>query len=613
VTDDCTTCGISRRAVLKGAGAVATVAVAVPAFGTSVAFASTNATRRGDVIVNVFLRGGMDGLSVVVPRNEGAGASHYLAARPTLAVDPGATIPLTSDFGMHPAMSALMPVWNRGDLALLPTAGFPVNNRSHFTVQRQMDYGLGTTAAGVNGWLARHLDLMPETDPVGVRAADMPRGQRSMSGSTVSITMGSVSSFRVNGFTGPGGMAQAALRELHSGTSNIVTDRALQALDALDLVAAAPISPPANGAVYPATGRGRQFGEHMRQIAQLIRADVGLEAAATQGNLSWDTHANQGTYLSGTNRESLGALAQVLAAFAQDLGPMMDRVTVVLMTEFGRTFRENGNGGTDHGRASTVFVMGGGIRGGLYGDWPGLAPDDIDRNGLRVTVDYRYVLADILQHRLDSHSLGQVLPGFVIDEARRLNLADPLPPVEEVDDIDETDETEDDSADDEAPIVVIGSVAASTYRWDAPGGGVVYVDVPAPADDPTVAQIETIRDQLGAATASYLLMTIDNSLGAEPVTAPVTLLAGASGTTSYRPAWVLLDLWVGEGIHPDAAALAASLHDSSTVAPGAVGPVVLAASGPLPEFSEVRLDTAAGEVVLVLDEVDLSESLEPVP
>jgi hypothetical protein len=157
-----------------------------------------------------------------------------------------------------------------------------LNNRSHFTVQRQMDFGLGTTAGGVTGWVARHLDLAPEILPVGVRAADMPRGQRSMAGSTVSITMGSVSSFRVNGFTGPGGVAQTALRELHSGGSNIVTDRAVQALDALDLVAAAPISPPANGAVYPATGRGRQFGEHMRQIAQLIRADVGLEAAATQ-------------------------------------------------------------------------------------------------------------------------------------------------------------------------------------------------------------------------------------------------------------------------------------------------------------------------------------------
>jgi uncharacterized protein (DUF1501 family) len=608
VTDDCTSCGISRRTVLKGAGAVTTVALAVPTLGTGVAFASTNATRRGDVVVNVFLRGGMDGLSVVVPRHEAAGTAHYLAARPTLAVDPAASIPLNADFGLHPAMGAIMPVWNRGDLALLPTAGFPLNNRSHFTVQRQMDFGLGTTAGGVTGWVARHLDLAPEILPVGVRAADMPRGQRSMAGSTVSITMGSVSSFRVNGFTGPGGVAQTALRELHSGGSNIVTDRAVQALDALDLVAAAPISPPANGAVYPATGRGRQFGEHMRQIAQLIRADVGLEAAATQANLSWDTHANQGGYLAGTNRDSLEALAQVLAAFAQDLGPDLDRVTVVLMTEFGRTFRENGNGGTDHGRASTMLVMGGGIRGGLYGDWPGLAPADIDGNGLRVTVDYRYVLADILEHRLGNAALGQVLPGFVVDETRRLNLADPLTPAElGPDDSDDVTDQEPESE----PLVVSTAPAVASYRWDAPGGGVVTFDVPAPVDDDGVAQLESLRHALGAPDAAYVSAMLDNRSGTDPLAPPVVILVGPDGSTSYREAWVLVEMWrtgaTDETADQEVAATVAVLQQASPVAPGAVGRVILAASGSIPPVTEVRVDAGTGEVVLTPAGIDLVE------
>jgi uncharacterized protein (DUF1501 family) len=612
VTDDCTSSGISRRAVLKGAGAVTTVALAVPAFGTSVAFASPNATRRGDVVVNVFLRGAMDGLSVVVPRHEGAGASHYLRARPTLAVDPAATIPLSTDFGLHPAMDALMPVWSRGDLALVPTAGFPLDNRSHFTVQRQMDLGLGTIGGGGNGWLARHLGLKPVTGPVGVRAADMPRGQRSMAGSTVPMTMGSVSSFGVNGFTGPGGAAQAALRELHSVGSSIVTDRALQALDALDLVAAAPISPPANGAVYPATGRGRQFGEHLRQIAQLIRADIGLEAAATQANLGWDTHANQGTHLSGTNRESLEALAQVLSAFAQDLGPLMDRVTVVLMTEFGRTFRENGNGGTDHGRASTLFVMGGGIRGGLYGDWPGLAPADIDGNGLRVTVDYRYAIADILQHRLDDPALGRVLPGFLVDEARRLNLAEPLASPETAEDEDEAEAERS-----EPPIVARAPGAASTYVWVSPAGGEVRVAVPAPLDDPTRAEVEAVREALGAASASYLLATLDNSAGTEPLALPIARLAGDAVVSSHRAAWALVDVWrsttTDEDADRQAVELVTRMRSATPVAPGAVGHVLLAASGPLPAFTEVRIDTGYGEVVLAPEGIGLVTSLDPVP
>lgn len=617
---DCEPCGISRRAVIKGAGAATTVALALPAMGTSVAFASTNATRRGDVIVNVFLRGGMDGLSVVVPRVDAAGAGFYQAARPTLAVDPGAALPLNNDFGLHPAMSSLMPIWSRGDLALLPTCGFPINNRSHFTVQRQIDHGMGTTASSPNGWLARHLDLMPELDPVGVRAADMPRGQRSMYGSTVSITMGSVASFRVNGFTGSGGAAQAALRELHSVGSNVVTDRANQALEALDVVAAAPISPPANGAMYPSTGRGRRFGEHMRQIAQLIRADVGLEAAATQANLGWDSHANQGRFTDGSNRNSLEALAQVLAAFATDLGPLMDRVTVVLMTEFGRTFAENGNGGTDHGRASTAFVMGGGIRGGLYGDWPGLAPGDIDRNGLRVTVDYRYVLADIVEHRLGNMALDQVLPGFVLDPAQRLNLADPLPPVAETpaepdpEEVVEIDEPEPAA---EAIVVAPPIASSASYLWSSPDGASIRVDLPAPADDPTRVEIEAIRMALGEAPISYALALVDNSGASTATVAPVLVVSGEDGVLTYREAWVLADLWRRSAtdvlLAQQAGELVTRLQATATVAPGSIAAVLLAAPGEQESILEVRLATPQGDVVLAPTAIDLTELVDATP
>ena len=430
----CTTCTpperkrLSRRAVLKGVGAVGTVAVAAPGWG-SMAFASNNATRVGDVVVNIFLRGGMDGLSVVVPRNEATGADHLAAARPTLAVDPASVIPLTTDFGLHPMMAPLMNVWNADRLALIPAAGFPYNDRSHFAVQRKMDEGLDNGVVG-SGWLARHLDNTVSPGPDGLRAVSLPNGQRSLSGSSVAVTLRSTDTFRVDGFRNngdSGAMVRAALQDLHAvDPGSVVNSRAHEALLALDVVNNAPTSDPANGAVYPTGGRGRNTGRVLAEVAELIRADVGLEAVATEANFGWDLHDNFGNQTDGRQAQNLNALAEVLAAFAQDLGSDMDRVTVVVMTEFGRTFRENGGAGVDHGRASTMFVMGGGIRGGLYGDWPGLAPADVDRNGLRVTVDYRTVLADVLQHRLVTGNMGAVLPGFVDDPDRRLNLALPL-------------------------------------------------------------------------------------------------------------------------------------------------------------------------------------------
>lgn len=605
-TTDCEPCRISRRALIKGAGAATTVAVAVPALGASAAFASTNATRRGDVVVNVFLRGAMDGLSFVVPRHEGAGTSHYLAARPTIAVDPAAVLPLTDDFGLHPTMSALLPLWQSGRMALVPTAGFPVNDRSHFTVQRQMDYGASRSGGG-SGWLARHLNAVPGTDPIGVRAANIPFGQRSMQGATVSVTMGSVESFRVNGFTGSGGMAQAALRALHDGGASVVDQRARQALDALDLVAAAPIAPPANGAAYPRTGRGRRFGESMRQIAQLIRADVGLEAAATESSLGWDYHSDFGAYTGGPMQQSLQALAEVLAAFAADLGPLMEKVTVVVMTEFGRTFRENGNAGTDHGRASTMVVFGGGIRGGLYGDWPGLAPGDIDGNALRVTVDYRDVLADVVEHRLGNPDLAAVLPGYVSDPARRLNLAEPLeepaPVAAPVEVAPESIVVAAPAAGDEGGTSTGSDPGPAAYAGRTADGVGVEVTVPAPADAADVASLEDARAALGAVASSYVAVRIDNVAGSTAVVPPlVTVLNAAGAPAAYREAWIVLEEWIAAAPPTAdtaaAADLATAIRDRSTVPPGATAELALVAAGVPSDVAEVRIGAGATSLVL---------------
>jgi uncharacterized protein (DUF1501 family) len=437
IAHSCGTCApvearrISRRAVLKGAGAVTTVAIATPGLG-SMAFASNNLTRTGDIVVNIFLRGGMDGLSIVAPLPDSVDAPRLAAARPDLNVDPTTLLPLHDSFGLNPVMDALMPMWAANKLALIPTAGFPSGDRSHFAVQRKMDEGLASGAVG-SGWLARHLDNTLSAGPVGLRAASLPNGQRSLSGSSVAVTMNSTDSFRVDGFKNngnSGAMVRAALAELNTiAGGKLVNQRAQEALAAIDQVNSARATATRNSALYPQSGPGRYVGGLLAQVAQMIRADVGLEAVATEANFGWDLHDNFGIANSGSQARNLKALADVLAAFATDLGPDLDRVTVVVMTEFGRTFMQNGGLGVDHGRASTMFVMGGGIRGGLYGTWPGLDAAAIDGNALRVTVDYRSVLADILQYRLATGNMATVLPGYVDTPDKRLNLALPLAPV----------------------------------------------------------------------------------------------------------------------------------------------------------------------------------------
>jgi hypothetical protein len=257
--------------------------------------------------------------------------------------------------------------------------------------------------------------------------------------------------------------------------------------------------------------------------------------------------------------------------------------------------------------------MGGGIRGGLYGDWPGLAPGEIDRNGLRVTVDYRYVLADILEHRLGSPAMAQVLPGFLIDDARRLNLADPLPPLDEP----ETQAEPEAEATEAIELVSAPAVSGATYRWVSDNGGEIRVELPAPADDSTLVEIETLRSTLGEATVSYAVAVLDNSSGSEPLLAPVFTATGGESALTYREAWVIVDLWrrsiTDVALADQAAMLVNRLQSAAVAAPGAVGTVLLVAPGVLATVTEVRLATPAGDVVLEPVEIDLSDLVDATP
>lgn len=413
---------MKRREFLRflasaGAGAAA-FAVTNP-LRPRLAFAQTGG---GRVLVVIFQRGGCDGLNTVVPY----GDPDYYALRPTIAVpppdaaDPTAALALSGFgapaglFGLHPGLAPLLRIWNDGRLAVLPATHYPNASQSHFDGQENIEsaHDPGT----VDGWLNRHLVSLPR--PAALRAVSFgDELAHALRGDLVVSSFNDIASFRL-GLTAD--QEQALLTDLsrvYSQASDngkayrglvLGTGRAV----VNDLAVLSGIDPagyqPAGGAAYPNSTYGRQ----LRQIAQLIKSDVGLEVAALSTG-GWDTHSNQGAGESGGQQARRHQdFAAGIAALYVDLGARIADVTILTMTEFGRTSAENGSAGTDHGNASSWFVAGGDVRGGIYGAWPGLAGDELSRGRyLAHTVDYRDVLGDVLTRHLGSTDLARILPG----------------------------------------------------------------------------------------------------------------------------------------------------------------------------------------------------------
>ena len=359
-----------------------------------------------DVLIVVFQRGAADGLNMVVPYTEGA----YYDARPTVAIgEPGSAggaLDLDGFFGLHPDMASLLPLYQSGELGIVHAAGSPGDSRSHFDAQDFMEKGSLDKGLVFDGWLNRHLTAvsgqMAQTFSSVGFGNSLPLSLR---GTTPSV-----------GVKELGDYALAAPEEwLPAVRQNIVSlfDQqqsldvvAGSVLESVDLLAAAdPLSIPVdNGAQYP----DNTFGAQLSQLAQLIKADLGLELAAVD-IAGWDHHDRQ--------TDDFGPLAntfaQGLAAFHADMGDAMAGITVVTMTEFGRRLGENASEGTDHGHGSVMFALGGGVNGGqVIADWPGLAPENLNRGDLEVTTDFRTVLAEALVKRAGSNSIDSVFPGF---------------------------------------------------------------------------------------------------------------------------------------------------------------------------------------------------------
>lgn len=387
---------VSRRTLLAGASALgalgAVVGVASPSAATQLAFAGSTYT--GDTLVILSLRGGFDGLSAVAPVGDPA----YYAARPTIAVPASRAIKLDTMFGLHPALAPLKAIWDRGALAAVHAVGQVNPTRSHFEAMATMENAApGSTLR--TGWLDRMIGLSGPVSTFSGTAIGAATPPPSWIGPNPEIAVRTIDSFNLSGAGTAADLTRwsTALSALYSGAPATLAGPATVALGALTTMTQLKAAgyTPANGAVYP---RGA-IGDALRDLARLIKAKVGLRAATVDvGN--WDMHTNLGASDSGWMFRQLTELGQALAAFDMDLGTQMSDVTLVTLSEFGRRVAENGSGGLDHGHGNVSLVMGGGVRGGrVYGQWPGLAPANLDSGDLAGTTDYRTILAEALERR----------------------------------------------------------------------------------------------------------------------------------------------------------------------------------------------------------------------
>jgi uncharacterized protein (DUF1501 family) len=408
---------ISRRGLLKTAGAAAIVGVSqtlFPAWMPKLVFSpKARAQENHDVLVAIFQRGGMDGLSTVVPYAEGA---NYYDRRPTIAIpEPDGSdrtaIDLNGFFGLHPALSPLKEVYDAGALTIIHAAGSPDPTRSHFDAMEFMEKGIPGDKATSTGWINRHLQTTAFQNDSPFRAVGMGTMMpSSLRGPVNAMTLKSISDFHLGGRDDQLASIQATIARMYriDAPTNLLESQAGKVFQTVDILRAlsAVEYTPANGAVYP----DGDFGMALRQVAQLIKAGIGLEVACIDIG-GWDTHEYQGG-VDGEMAGLLGNLGQGMAAFYADLRDSMGNVTVVSMSEFGRQVDENASQGTDHGHGNVMFVMGGGSTGQMYADWPTLAPEALDDGDLEITTDYRDVLSEVLIKRLGNTAIDQIFPGY---------------------------------------------------------------------------------------------------------------------------------------------------------------------------------------------------------
>lgn len=416
---------ISRRVFLRNGALTVIGTAAIPSFLTRAAFADTNGKRGRKRLVVLFQRGASDGLNLVIPHTDPL----YYRMRPTIAIPQRSIIDLDGQFGLHPSMSALKPLWDSKQLALIHASGSPDPTRSHFDAQDYMESGTPGVKSTEDGWLNRTVAKVPAEPLDGkvspFRAIALGTAlPRALAGTSPAVAISNVNEFGVGGrATNPTIVQNVSntFESMYAGSvDKVMSGTGRDTFDAVKMLRSANPGRyvPAAGADYP---RGR-FGESLKQVAQLIKADLGVEVAFADIG-GWDHHVNEGAVqgqLSNLARE----FSQAIAAFWKDLGDLGEDTIVVSMSEFGRTARENGTRGTDHGHANVMFVIGGPVKGGkVYGRWPGLDERHLyEGRDLEVTTDFRTVLSECLTDHLGCKDLAAVFPKFTAEKKSFLNI-----------------------------------------------------------------------------------------------------------------------------------------------------------------------------------------------
>jgi uncharacterized protein (DUF1501 family) len=403
----------SRRYFLTRGGIGLVGLSTMPAF-LQRAVAATPTSGKKQLVV-LFQRGAADGLNIVVPFAE----PNYYRMRPTIAIPAprrGAgdtALDLDGFFALHPGLAALLPLFQQNQLAIVHAAGSPDPTRSHFDAQDYMESGTPGVKATEDGWLDRAIVTVPEENASPFRAVAMgPNLPRMLQGSTGAIAIPDLRQFKVQPQSAAmASVAQGGFEAMYAQTvDHALHGTGAETFEAIDMLRKIDMSkyPPENGADYPKS----VVGQRLQQIGVMIKANIGAEVLFLDCG-GWDNHVNEGA-AQGQLANLLKDLGQSLAAFHQDMGNRMADTVVVTMSEFGRTARENGNRGTDHGHANCMFVMGGDVKGSrIYGKWPGLADHQLNEGrDLALTTDFRSVVGEILVKHLGVRDLAPVFPGF---------------------------------------------------------------------------------------------------------------------------------------------------------------------------------------------------------
>jgi uncharacterized protein (DUF1501 family) len=403
----CSDYTVSRRSLLRGGVALGGALAVTQMFGDSLMQATFGGTTGGNTLVVLSLRGGVDGLGVVVPH----GDPGYYQARRTTAVPAASVICADAMFGLHPALAPLEKYWRSGEFAAVQATGLPVANRSHFSaIEEVEDAAPGSSLR--SGWINRMIGLGSTSGSLD--AVELGKNFRStaLSGDASTLATDSLKDLQLPGLGDRSTQRYSSLATAWGTDTGVLSASAREAVAISQGPGKTLAGMPKSAVVYPTDVDSAPFAEPLKSAAQLIKADLGTDVIAIDAG-TWDMHVGYGTVARGAMQSNLSSFAKSLAAFLDDLGTLRQRVTLVTISEFGRRVAENGSAGFDHGWGNMMLVAGAGVKGGqYYGQWPTLDAAALAEGDLKVTTDYRNVLGEIAAKRFPDRSTAQLFPGL---------------------------------------------------------------------------------------------------------------------------------------------------------------------------------------------------------